>query len=81
MKRNKMLKRLSALAVLLAVAMVPGPLSGDDQVGYTDCMDRAINHKYALIADGWSYADAHEHYLWHTRQCYERFYGGGMLLE
>ena len=75
MKRNKMLKRLSMLAVLAAVMVFPGPVSGDTQSDYTACMDRAINHKYALIADGWSYADAHDHYLWHTRGCYDFFYG------
>jgi hypothetical protein len=76
--KSKIVKRLSALVVLLAVAVVPGPLSGD-QPGYTACMDAAITHKYALIADGWSYTAAHEHYIYHTKVCYVRYWGDGNI--
>lgn len=62
--------------LVLIVVAAPGSVSAD-QPGYTDCMNRAINHKYAMIADGTSYAEAHEHYIWHTQVCYSRYWGDG----
>jgi hypothetical protein len=78
-----MVKRLSMVVVLLAVTMIPGPLSGDTQTEYTECMDRAITHKYDMIRSGVSYQEAHEHYIWHTKVCYSRYYGdgSGMVIE
>ena len=72
-----MKRRAGAMLVALLTAMmvvaVTKPAAADP--GYIDCMNHAITHKYALIDAGWSYSDAHSHYLGHTQQCYEFFYG------
>lgn len=59
------------MALLMMSMIVSQPASAVSE--YTACMNDAITHKYDLIDNGWSYSQAHEHYLWHTGQCYLYF--------
>ena len=65
---------VTVLMALLMMSMITSQPATAQDLGYIDCMDRAIDHKYEQIASGSSYSDAHEHYLWHTARCLEYYY-------
>jgi hypothetical protein len=79
---SRVIRTLTITITLLGSAAAPLPSFAEympdnsNQVEYTACMDRAITHKYAMIAAGVSYQEAHQDYLFHTQQCYEYYYGG-----
>ena len=65
-----------ALAAVAATAALAAP-STAGATSYIECMNNAISHRDALLADGWSYTEAQMHYHEHTRGCYSWYYLGG----